>query len=105
SVTFTTPTLVKGSYNIWICTRNVPTSSRMPKFYVYFNGEQTTKIIDCAKAPGDIGEVEEGRLYPDDGTLNLAEFKSYQYRPEDWYSNDSTTLEERIASGDRKSVV
>lgn len=103
SVTFTTPTLVKGTYKIWICTRNVPSSSRMPKFYVYFNDEQTTKIIDCGKAPGSIGSDEEGRLYPSDGELNLSGYKIYSYKPSDWYSTDSTTIEERIAAGIRNN--
>jgi uncharacterized surface protein with fasciclin (FAS1) repeats len=101
SVTFTTPTLVKGTYKIWICTRNVPTSSRMPKFYVYFNGEQTTQIIDCGEAPSSIGSDEDGNLYPSDGELNLSGYKIYSYKPSDWYSTDSTTLEERIAEGIR----
>jgi uncharacterized surface protein with fasciclin (FAS1) repeats len=96
SVTFKTPTLVKGSYKLWISSRNVPTSARMPKFYVYFNGEQTTRIVDLAKAPGLSGGVA-----PTDTELNLANFKIAQYKPTDFYATDSAGIQSNIQRGIR----
>ncbi|MFT3737827.1 MAG: fasciclin domain-containing protein [Breznakibacter sp.] len=96
SITFTTPTLVKGSYKVWVASRNVPTSARMPKFYVYFNGEQTTRIVDCAKAPGMSGGVA-----PTDAELNISGFKVYSYRPQDFYSADSATVQNNIVNGQK----
>ncbi|PZX18627.1 putative surface protein with fasciclin (FAS1) repeats [Breznakibacter xylanolyticus] len=94
SITFKTPTLVKGSYKIWIASRNVPTSSRMPKFYVYFNDKSTSRIMDCAKAPG----LSDGKA-PTDAELNLNNFKIYQYNPYDWYTTDETAIQTNIDNG------
>ncbi|MBN2744135.1 MAG: fasciclin domain-containing protein [Marinilabiliaceae bacterium] len=96
SITFKTPTLVKGSYKVWIASRNVPSSSRMPKFYVYFNGESTNRIIDCAKAPDRDKTLN---IAPTDAELNLANFKVYQYNPYDWYTTDPLAIETNIESG------
>lgn len=94
SITFKTPTLVKGFYNIWVCTRNVPTSARMYKAYVYFNDEQTTRIIDGAKSPGMSNGVA-----PTDGQLNMDGFRIYQYKPSDYFTTDPATIETNILAG------
>jgi len=46
-IEFKTPLLVKGTYKLWVCTRNVYlTSDRRPRFYVYFDGEQLPNMIN-----------------------------------------------------------
>ncbi len=94
SIKLVTPTLVKGFYNIWFCARTQTSSARQYRAYVYFNGEQTTRIIDGSKAYGSFGGN-----YITDGQLNLNGFKIYQYNPADYVVTDVALLPEVIAKG------
>ena len=81
SITFKTPTIVKGKYKLWICTRNSPSgaeSNRRPKFVVYFNGEPLPTIINTGYTISSSMTDEE---------LELIGFKRYSY-----YAADSVTL-------------
>lgn len=76
-ITFTTPTIVKGKYKLWICTRNSPSgaeSNRRPKFVVYFNGEPLPTIINTGYTISSSMSDEE---------LELIGFKRYSYNPAD----------------------
>lgn len=69
-VEFKTPLLVKGSYKVWICTRNV--ASRRASYTVSFNGSTMPNIIDntiqMPKSP-----------YPTDAELLAMGLKRYNY--------------------------
>lgn len=85
SIKFTTPTLVKGSYKIWVCMRTqiADVATKNSRFYVYFNGEQTTKIVDNRKS------YSAGSGYSD-GELNLIDVKIYNYDPGAYTPADET---------------
>lgn len=93
SITFKTPTLVKGSYRIWICMRTqiADVATKNSRFYVYFNGEQTTKIMDNRRS------YSSGSGYSD-GELNLVDQKIYNYDPAAFNPADSTAFDRGIAS-------
>ncbi|MBN2214521.1 MAG: fasciclin domain-containing protein [Bacteroidales bacterium] len=77
SITFTTPTIVKGKYKMWICTRNSPSgaeTNRRPKFVVYFNGEPLPTIINTGYTISSSMTDEE---------LELIGYKRYSYNPTD----------------------
>lgn len=77
SITFKTPTIVKGKYKLWICTRNSPSgaeSNRRPKFVVYFNGEPLPTIINT-------GYTISSSMSDDE--LELIGYKRYNYNPAD----------------------
>ncbi|MCW3807759.1 fasciclin domain-containing protein [Plebeiibacterium marinum] len=63
-IEFTTPILVKGTYKVWICTRNVYPSSgrRMPIYFVYFNDNVMPVIIDNNITMGRGSSEEEWEL-------------------------------------------
>ena len=63
-IEFTTPILVKGTYKVWICTRNVYPSSgrRMPIYFVYFNDNVMPVIIDNNITMGRGTSEEEWEL-------------------------------------------
>lgn len=86
SIKFKTPILVKGSYKVWICMRvqtaNVATKNAF--FNVYFNGEQTTKVVNNRLGYGS------GASGTSDGELNLVDTKIYQYDPTRYQPADST---------------
>lgn len=94
SIKLKTPTLVKGFYNIWYCARTQTSSARQYRAYVYFNGEQTTRIIDGSKAYNSFGGN-----YITDGQLNMNGFKIYQYNPSDFVVTDPATIPDLIAKG------
>ena len=77
SIKFTTPIMVKGSYKVWVCMRvqtaNVATKNAF--FNVYFNGEQTTKVVNNRLGYGS------GASGFSDGELNLVDTKIYNYDP------------------------
>jgi uncharacterized surface protein with fasciclin (FAS1) repeats len=85
SIKLTTPTLVKGSYKIWVCMRTqiADVATKNSRFYVYFNGEQTTKIVDNRKS------YSAGSGYSD-GELNLVDLKIYNYDPTAYQPEDET---------------
>ncbi|HPR30763.1 MAG TPA: fasciclin domain-containing protein [Prolixibacteraceae bacterium] len=93
SITLTTPTLVKGTYKIWVGTRSQASSSRQYKAYVYFNGEQTSKILDGAKCYSSYGK------YATDGELNQNGMKIYQYDPSHYYTEDTAQIQTMIDNG------
>lgn len=93
SITFITPTLVKGTYKVWIGTRSQSSSARQYKAYVYFNGEQTSKILDGAKCYGSYGN------YVTDGELNQNGMKIYQYDPTHYYTDDPAAVQTMIDNG------
>ncbi|MFA9388534.1 MAG: fasciclin domain-containing protein [Prolixibacteraceae bacterium] len=93
SIKFTTPTLVKGTYKVWVCTRSQASSARQYKAYVYFNGEQTSKILDGAKCYGSFG------TYATDGELNQNNMKIYQYDPSHYYTDDPAAVQTMIDNG------
>jgi uncharacterized surface protein with fasciclin (FAS1) repeats len=95
SITFVTPTLVKGSYKIWVCMRTqsgADVATKNSKFYVYFNGEQTTQILDNRQC------YNSGSGYSD-GELNLIGLKIYNYDPDAYSASDSTELASVVANG------
>lgn len=94
SIKLKTPTLVKGFYNIWYCARTQTSSARQYRAYVYFNGEQSTRIIDGSKAYNSFGGN-----YITDGQLNMNGFKIYQYNPSDFVVTDPATIPDLIAKG------
>ncbi len=73
-IEFTTPLIVKGTYKVWTCTRNV--SERRAIFMVEINGETMPNIINTntllPKSP-----------YPTDEELELIGYKRYNYNPAD----------------------
>jgi hypothetical protein len=77
SLTFKTPTIVKGKYKLWICIRNSTDGAdqnRRPKFVVYFNGEPLPTIINSGyQIPASMTDEE----------LELIGFKRYNYHPAD----------------------
>ena len=98
SITLTTPTLVKGTYKIWVCMRTQSSAfgtGRGCKANIYFNGEQTTEILDNTIDYNIAG----GSGHYSDGELNLMGTKIYNYDPRAYYSSDSITLSENIANG------
>lgn len=94
SFKMTTPTLVKGFYNIWFCARTQTSSARQYRAYVYFNGEQTTRIVDGSKAYNSFGGN-----YITDGQLNMNGFKIYQYNPSDYVAADSSAIAALVEKG------
>lgn len=96
SIKFVTPTLVKGSYKVWICMRTqiADVASKNSRFYVYFNGEQTTKIVDNRKSYSSGSGLS-------DGELNLVDVKIYNYDPGNYTPADETetALNEVITQG------
>lgn len=86
SIKFKTPILVKGSYKVWVCMRvqtaNVATKNAF--FNVYFNGEQTTKVVNNRLGYGS------GASGISDGELNLVDTKIYNYDPTRYQPADST---------------
>lgn len=98
SITFTTPTLVKGTYQMWIGTRTQNSAAgtgRGCKANIYFNGEQTTKIFDntlCYNSAGGEGHYS-------DGELNLLDMKIYSYNPGSYYTSDTSLIASKIAEG------
>lgn len=93
SITLTTPTLVKGTYKVWVGTRSQASSARQYKAYVYFNGEQTSKILDGAKCYGSFGN------YVTDGELNQNGMKIYQYDPTHYFTDDPAQVQTMIDNG------
>ena len=93
SITLITPTIVKGTYKIWVGTRSQKSSSRQYKAYVYFNGEQTSRILDGAKAYDSYGS------YVTDGELNQNHMKIYQYDPAHYYTDDPAMIQTMIDNG------
>ncbi|MFB6340810.1 fasciclin domain-containing protein [Saccharicrinis sp. FJH62] len=75
-IQFRTPIVVKGTYKVWICTRNVYPASgrRKPIFFVYVDDEKLPIIIDNSET---LNENES------DGELELRGFKRYPYNPAD----------------------
>ncbi len=74
-IEFTTPLLVKGTYKLWTCTRNMYPSQgyRNPIFFVYFNDEVLPVIIDTdITLSRDVSEEE----------YELQGFKWYSFWPE-----------------------
>lgn len=94
SITFKTPTLVKGTYRVWICMRTqyADVATKNSKFYVYFNGEQTTKILDNRQ------NYNWGSGYSD-GELNLLGIKIYNYDPTAYNATDSSQVATVVANG------
>ena len=94
SIKFTTPTLVKGSYKIWVCMRTqyANVANKNSKFNVYFNGEQTTRILDNRQ------NYNSGSGYSD-GELNLLGIKIYNYDPTAYNASDSTGIDAVVAAG------
>lgn len=96
SIKFVTPTLVKGSYKVWVCMRTqiADVASKNSRFYVYFNGEQTTKIVDNRKSYSSGSGLS-------DGELNLVDVKIYNYDPGNYTPADETetALNEVITQG------
>lgn len=72
-VEFTTPLIVKGDYNLWVCTRNVYDPDRRPIFLVYFNDEALPNIVATDQYLPN-GTDEE---------LLLQGFKRYNFEPAD----------------------
>lgn len=93
SITLVTPTLVRGTYKIWVGTRSQASSARQYKAYTYFNGEQTSKILDGAKCYSSYGS------YATDGELNQNGMKIYQYDPSHYYTDDPTMVQTMIDNG------
>ncbi|MBN1926712.1 MAG: fasciclin domain-containing protein [Prolixibacteraceae bacterium] len=93
SITLKTPTLVKGTYKIWVGTRSQASSSRQYKAYTYFDGEQTSKILDGAKCYRSYGR------YATDGELNQNGMKIYQYDPSHYYTDDPAMIQTMIDNG------
>ena len=93
SITLRTPTLVKGTYKIWVATRSQASSNRQYKAYVYFNGEQTSKILDGAKCYGSYGK------FATDGELNQNGMKIAQYDPTHYYTEDPAMIQTMIDNG------
>ena len=93
SITFRTPTLVKGTYKVWVATRSQASSNRQYKAYVYFNGEQTSKILDGAKCYSSYGK------FATDGELNQNGMKIAQYDPTHYYTDDPATIQTMIDNG------
>nr|MDA3854052.1 fasciclin domain-containing protein [Bacteroidales bacterium] len=73
-IEFKTPLLVKGKYNVWMCSRN--TSSRKPMYTVSFNGDALQNTIDDNKT------LPKNPL-PSDGELLAMGYKRYNYTPID----------------------
>lgn len=73
-IEFKTPLLVKGKYNVWMCSRN--TNSRKPIYTVSFNDEALKNIIDDNKT------LPKNPL-PSDGELLAMGYKRYNYTPTD----------------------
>lgn len=73
-IEFTSPLLVKGRYNVWMCSRN--TNSRKPMYTVSINGDPLPNIIDDNKT------LPKNPL-PSDGELLAMGLKRYNYTPTD----------------------
>ena len=93
TITLITPTLVRGTYKIWVGTRSQASSARQYKAYTYFNGEQTSKILDGAKCYGSYG------TYATDGELNQNDMKIYQYDPSHYSTSDTALIQTMIDNG------
>ncbi len=89
SIQFRSPIIVKGTYKIWICTRNQYSSAghRKPIFFVYMDDEKLPIIIDNWQT---LNNTES------DGELELRGYKRYAYHPSD-------SLEQNYTSRDRAS--
>ncbi len=73
-IEFTTPLIVKGTYKVWLCTRNV--NERRAIFLVEINGETLPNIINT-------NTLLPGSPYPTDEELELTGYKRYNYNPAD----------------------
>lgn len=73
-IEFKSPLLVKGRYNVWMCSRN--TNTRKPMYTVSINGEPLPNIIDDNKT------LPKNPL-PSDGELLAMGYKRYNYTPSD----------------------
>jgi uncharacterized surface protein with fasciclin (FAS1) repeats len=72
-IEFTTPLIVKGTYKLWICTRNVDDPNRRPIFQVYFNDVALPNIVATDKSLEKLTDEE----------LLLQGFKRYNYMESD----------------------
>lgn len=93
SITYRTPTLVKGTYKVWVATRSQASSNRQYKAYTYFNGEQTSKILDGSKCYGSYG------TYATDGELNQNDMRILPYDPTYYYTEDPAQTQTMIDQG------
>jgi uncharacterized surface protein with fasciclin (FAS1) repeats len=74
-IEFTTPILVKGSYKVWVCTRNVwGANNRKAIFFVYF---------DDVVMPTTINNQTTLDRATSDEEYELTGWKWYQYNPKD----------------------